>query len=336
MTIVLTHPDSDNFHLFEQVPAQIYPAAELPLKISESIDTQYCIACFVLMNGAIPQGRAMVYRNPEIKHQGLDTLLVGHYECVKDALASTSLLEYLIAFATGLKAAWLIGPMNGSTWNNYRFCTGQPSARFFQEPQHPGYYPEQWISSGFSILAGYYSGITDQLQINLEHVNKRQEEFAQQQLTIRSIDLQHYEEELEQIYPFLLEAFASNFLYSGIAKKDFMEKYLPLKKYLNPDFVLIAEDKTKNIVGLYLCIDDFYDQDKQTLIIKTVARRQGPEFQGLGQVMSKMIYATAMRKGYTKIIHAFMLKDGTSVKSSRQFSGVPFKHYHLYGLRLSS
>lgn len=335
MTIISTHPDDDNFHLFEEVPAQIYPAHELPLKMAEGIEAKYCKICFILMKEGIPQGRAMLYHNPGIRHHGMHTLLIGHYECVQDPMAATCLLEHIINYAKQQNAGWLIGPMNGSTWNNYRFCTGPQSSRFFQEPLHPVYYPEQWMSSGFKIMAEYYSGFTHQLKVNLEQVDKRQGEF-EQQLTIRSIDLDHYKDELEQIHPFLLDAFASNFLYSGITQKDFMEKYLPLKKYLDRDFVLIAEDKTKNIVGLYLCIDDFYDNEKQTLIIKTVARKQGADFQGLGQVMSKMIYETAMRKGYTRIIHAFMLNNGTSVKSSQQFSAIPFKHYHLYGLRLNS
>ena len=332
--MVHTYPGKEDFHLFEDVLTFVYNPQELSLKPNETIDTDNCKACFVLLQHGKPIARAAVYHNAAISYQDKLTMMIGHYECADDGEASAQLLQYVVAYARELHAHWLIGPMNGSTWNQYRFSADAHRPTFFQEPYHPACYLSQWERNGFGVIAKYYSSYTDCLSIPADRVSQWQQHFSEQHLTIRSIDINRYQQEMEHIYPFLVSAFRSNFLYAGISKEKFIARYLPLQQYLNPELILIAEDETGSVVGVYFCIDDFNDSNRKSLIIKTVARKEGEQYRGLGQVMSKIIYDRALALGYSRIIHAFMIENATSAKSAERFLGIPFRHYYLYGMSL--
>ena len=104
--------------------------------------------------------------------------------------------------------------------------------------------------------------------------------------------------------------------------------------FINPEFVLIAEDGNDNIIGFIFCYDDLLNKSDKSLVIKTLARDQSKKWSGLGAVMANRIISRAKDRSYQSIIHAFMMDDGSSSKSSRKFFGNIYKEYVLYGLKL--
>ncbi len=335
MKLVRTYPDAADFHLFTDCIAQCYASPqEQGIKQREVLAHRHLDSCWVLVSDGMPVARAAVYRNPALQYMEADTMCIGHYECIRGAAAATALLGHLEAYARAAGAGYMIGPMNGSTWEQYRFINETEQPRFFTEPLHRPYYIRQWEENGWVTIGEYGSGLTDDLSADVGLVSRVRAALEPAGISIRSLDLAAYREELVRLHPFLLQAFSQNFLYTPLALQDFLDKYLPLQPYLKKEFVLLAEDATGAIAGVFLCIDDLYDTANKTLIIKTVARHPAPRFRGLGHLMAARVYREATAQGYARIIHAFMYRQGTSATVSERFNGHIFKTYRLFGKTL--
>lgn len=329
--IVQTEPGDLNFHLFENFPNEIYPADSIRFRLPEKINRQFLQACFILISDNKVLARASFYTNPYLNYQNKKTFCIGNYEAVNNENISTKLFLHLSLKAKKHGAEFLIGPMNGSTWDSYRFSVHHNQPNFFLEPWHHLYYNNHFTKAGFKIIAKYFSSIDTSLKYDKENVIASENELKHSGVTFRNIHLAEYEKELEKLFEFNSTAFRANFLYTPLDNSEFTKKYAEAKKIINPDFVILAEDENKKLIGYFFCIDDFFNTKEKSLIIKTIARHPDKKWRGLGHVIGNMIYKKAVEKKYKSVIHAFMYEAGTSTTISQNFSGDIYKNYVLYG-----
>ena len=224
--------------------------------------------------------------------------------------------------------------MNGSTWDDYRFSLNNEHPNFFLEPWHHIYYNEQFKEAGFAEISRYISLLDEEMNFEDKLAEKREKEMQAEGIIFRPADMNNFEGELVAIHDFCLEAFKDNFLFTPITQESFLSKYLKIEKIINPEYFIIAEDKNKNILGFIFAIDDLFNTDKKTLIIKTVARHPSRKYYGMGNILGKKIYDIAKKNKYDSVLHAFMIDDGLSKNISRKFSGKAYKQYALYGMAI--
>jgi len=329
MKIIKTNPGDTNFHLFEDLPKEIYPI-DCPWTETR-INEDYLKSCYVLLANKKPKARLAVYQNPELSYQKKPIVCIGNYECVNNINYAETLLTEIEKDVKSLGAKMIIGPMNGSTWDDYRFSTNRYENHFILEPYHHLYYNDQFKKSGFLAIQKYFSSIDRKLQMDTPPILKREQELLDQGMSIREIDLLNFNNELKQLYPFIKNAFKQNFLYSNITWDYFKNKYGKIHQLIDPKFVLLAEDLDKNIIGVFFCIIDLFNTKEKSLVIKTIARDPQKKWKGLGSVLGNQVYRNAKVHGVKSIIHAFMKEEGMSVQLSKTYSGKISKHYSLYG-----
>jgi len=328
--IVKTRPGDNNFHKFVSFPREVYPADSLFFKIPESFNEEYLHAGYLLtINGKV-LCRAALYHNPHLQYLQKQACCIGNYEALDDRHAAAELIRHIASEAKNLGAAYLIGPMNGSTWDNYRFSVHHDHPNFFLEPYHHLYYTGHFSNSGFEVIGRYYSSLETDLAFNDPAVLQREQELRQAGVNFRNINLDAWESELEKVFAFNATGFKTNFLYTPVSKADFMKKYAETKRFIEPKFVVLAEDAGEALVGYFFCITDFYNQQSKALIAKTVARHPDKKWSGIGHVLGNIICGRAWADGYQSIIHALMYEDGTSNKMSKNFSGRAYKNYVLF------
>ncbi len=331
--VKLKHGDN-HFNLFENFPKEIYPADSLRFKVPESMNEEYLEACFMLIKAGRVHARAALYNNPHLKYQHKKAFCIGNYESVNDKESAHALLRHISSQAKKGGAEFLIGPMNGSTWDSYRFSVHHNHPHFFLEPYHHLYYNEHFSNSGFDIIGRYFSSIDTEAKSDNPALLKRENELKVAGVTFRNINLQDYEKELEKIFFLNAVAFNSNFLYTPISKEQFIKKYAETKGLIDAEFVIMAEDAEGNLIGYFFCINDFYKKEEKTIIVKTIARHPDKQWTGIGHVMGNMMYRKVIEKQYKTIIHSFMYQEGTSTPISKNFYGNSFKSYVLYGKEL--
>jgi len=330
--IIETKPGEENFDLFEKFPGEIYPADSLRLKQADSLNYEYLYACLLLMHNNKVQARLAIYNNPQLKYENKNVVCVGNFECINDVNVANEILNYSQKLAKDkLNANYVIGPMNGSTWDNYRYSASNDTPLFFLEPEHHLYYNNLFVKNGFALISKYISSIDKQMHCNAPEILQREKQLIEQGVSFNKIDLNDYENELKKIYQLSVDAFKSNFLYTPISWETFKAKYISISKFINPEYVIIAHDMHKNAIGFIFCIDDLYNRTEKSLIIKTLARVNKKEYSGLGNVLGDYVIRNAVNNNYKSIIHAFMIEHAASSKLSVNYAGEIFKNYTLYG-----
>ncbi|SEJ58224.1 hypothetical protein SAMN05216327_11358 [Dyadobacter sp. SG02] len=335
ITITETGPGHADFPLFTELPKRIYPPDSLRFKTPDTIPTDFLRACYLLKDGENVVARASIYDNPLLQYAGRHAFSIGNYECADGGEYAATLLGHIASVVKSWGGGWLIGPMNGNTWEGYRFLADHHNPLFFTEHYHHLYYNTQFKTAGFGPIAQYYSNIDHGLEPDNPEILARERAFERMGVKIRPIDLTNFEAEIGRVYDFNLLAFKTNFLYTPISREAFMKKYLQTKTYINPGLTLLAEDSAGNLLGYFFCIHDFYNTESKSLIVKTLARHPGPEWRGLGHVIGNVIYRNAVELGYTSAIHSFIYEQGTSTQLSTHFSGTHYRNYILYGKHIA-
>lgn len=291
------------------------------------IDKNYLQKCLVISGAEEVLGRICIYRNDALHSQGKRVALFGNFECINDASCASALLDYGIDFAESDGAAFVIGPMNGSTWNQYRFISLRGDApTFFTEQSQPDYYPELWRAAGFTPFQEYVSNLAE----IPEEASFNSTFFADHGLIVRDIDVKHLQEELAALYPLCMAAFAQNPLYTPISQEQFAAKLMVLQPLLAGSFTKIVADSIGKPVGFILCLPNINDRQGKSLVLKTAARHPECNIPGLISELYRTAMSEAIAGGYRHIIHAFMHVDNRSVLRSQQFAGKTIRRYTLY------
>jgi len=326
-------PGDSDFHLFENLPKRLYPADSIRHRQQDTVSDDFLTACYVAVENGEAQARVALYGNPALTYKGRHAFSIGNYECVDDPGIASALLEH-VAQELAQPGAVLIGPMNGSTWENYRFSLDHNAPNFFLEPYHHLYYNDHFLAAGFAPVSHYSSNLDTRLSFDFTDVLQREEELLERGMIIRGIDVNNFENELQKLYGFISGSFAGNFLYTPADREAFSKKYRQAAAIIRPEYVLIAEDGKGEVTGFIFCYDDLFNTAEKSLVIKTLARKQSDEWKGLGQILANRVIRLAKARGYASIIHAFMISEGVSTFASQKFLGGNYKNYVLYGKTL--
>ena len=276
-----------------------------------------------------PIGRVGIYLNPSFKDQGIAFL--GAFEVIYDYTVTEALLSKAIAYLKNKGFNQVIGPIDGSTWNNYRFREGGANRPFFLEPVQAGWYPEHWRKFGFFECQKYQSHRMPLKFAQTDFIQKDLEQFPDNSIQLRNFDPNHAERDLKLLADFNMEAFRKSFLYSPSDKEKFVKKYQALVQYFDPELIFLAEDK-EGLAGFIFAIPDHLDKSGENAIVKTLARKSGKKYTGLGRLLSHQLIQKAKDKGYEYLIHALMRANNASIALSERLGGKLYSEYGLFRL----
>lgn len=326
-------PGDRDFHVFETLPQSLYPENSIRHRQNDKPGADFLTACYVAVQNGAAKARVALYSNPALHYNGIPAFAIGNYECVNDHGIAADLLAH-VAKEINQPGQFLIGPMNGSTWENYRFSLDHDSPPFFMEPYHHLYYNDHFRAAGFKPIARYSSFIDTGFFCDYPEVIRREAELTAAGMRIREMNMNDFENELRRLYAFITTAFEDNFLYTPVSWKTFSSKYREASVIIRPEYVLLAEDGDNDLIGFIFCYDDLFNTSEKNLVIKTLARHPSERWKGLGQILGNRVIRLARERGYASQIHAFMINDGTSTFASQRFSGHNYKNYTLYGKTL--
>lgn len=260
---------------------------------------------------------------------------IGHY-AAHEVSAAQCLLHQACAHLAEQGCTLAVGPLDGNTFRHYRLLTeravdGRQHPPFFLEPDNPDAWPDHWRQAGFHVFAQYVSAIGE-----LPTADPRTASLAQRVadhgILIRTVDLQDFEAELQRIYGVVLKSFHNNFLYMPIDAAEFMAQYAPVRTYIQPSLVLLAEQAGEP-VGFIFALPDLTQAQRgaapDTVIIKTVGVVPELGGLGLGGLLAARCQLAAQALGYRYVIHALMVEDNRSRKISAHYAQV-MRRYTLF------
>lgn len=293
-------------------------------------------SCLVIEKGKTIAARCSLWwrRAPSLPGERIG--LIGHY-AARDPVSARQVLRHACEqlFRRGCTLA--VGPMDGSTWRHYRCIVERGTEPvFFLEPDNPDDWPGHFVTSGFTPLASYSSAINRDLSREDSRVALIAARMESQGIQIRSLNLENLEQELRQIYTVAMTSFRSNFLFTPIHEQEFIALYGPLRPYLRPELVLIAE-QCGLPVGFLFAVPDIHQAQRSegvdTFIVKTLAVLPARSNAGLGSLLLARCHETARKLGYTRAIHALMHDQNRSRNLSAPYTST-IRRYSLFAQRL--
>lgn len=261
--------------------------------------------------------------------------LIGHY-AAHEANAARCLLDQACAHLAAQQCTLAVGPLDGNTFRHYRLLTeravdGPQQPPFFLEPDNPDGWPDHWQQAGFHAFAHYVSAIGE-LPAEDPRTASLAQQVADHGVLIRAVDLTDFAAELQRIYQVVLKSFQHNFLYTPIDAAEFMAQYLPIRHYIQPDLVLLAEQAGEP-VGFIFALPDLAQAQRgaalDTVILKTVGVVPKWGGIGVGGLLVARCQMAARRLGYRYAIHALMVEDNISRKISAHYAQV-MRRYTLF------
>ncbi|MEM6627613.1 MAG: hypothetical protein AAF719_13005 [Pseudomonadota bacterium] len=264
-----------------------------------------------------------VWRNaPEL--WGRKTAAVGGFCCETAEAGSAALIETTLRLREeGFDA--VLGPMDGDTWGAHRLVVesdGRPP--FLMEPRNPDHYPDAFNRAEFEIVGRYISA-------DRPAASPLSETPPAPGVKLRNLDLNAFETELTRIFDLSLETFAQNAFYKPIERDAFLASYAPVKGFVDPDLVFLAEDEEGRLKGFLFGIPNFAEgPETKTAILKTYASAA----KGVGSMLANAFHERVRDKGFTNVIHALMHADNLSASHSANTGGGVFRRYALWGKML--
>ncbi len=263
--------------------------------------------------------------------------LIGHY-AARDAAGASQLLRAAGDELAGQGCTLAVGPMDSNTYQRYRLVTDRGTEPpFFLEPDNPAAWPAHFVASGFSVLARYCSALQLDLAAPDERLERITQRLERRGIRIRPLRLDHFERDVRAMHAIATASFSQSVLHTPIDADAFARLYQPLRAYVVPDLVLIAECDDVP-VGLLFTLPDWLQAQREprvtTLILKTIAVRPAFAGHGLAGALIARGLLTAQQLGYTRVIHALMHERNTSVRLSDRYHATIMRRYALYAKTL--
>lgn len=282
----------------------------------------------VALDGATPVGRIVARVSPVLKDEaGAPIGMLGFFESRNDAATARQLFDDATSWLRATGAGRIVGPMDGDTWHRYRVNVG-PFTRppFPLEPWNPAWYGELWQRNGFSPLETYSSKWIDDVALLLPALESGKGRAEDRGVRIRQLRRDRLPDELALIHEISSRIFADAFLYSPIARDEFLAMYSGIERFLDPDLVLFAETSGGEAVGFVFAYDD---PARPAVHYKTIGVLPEWRRPGVAAALSHRVYTAALRRGRPQGNHALMRDDNRS-QALDQGHGEVFRRYVLY------
>jgi len=232
----------------------------------------------------------------------------------------------------------IIGPLNGTTWNTYRYVTEKGSRRqFLLEPWNEDYSVSLFEKLGFKPLAGYISTVMEGMDSDgRRNLNKKIEKLKKfdyyKDIKVESAENKDLLTVLNKVYDLTVEAFKNNFLYSELEREIFLKMYMSYEDKIIKKFfkMLYLGDE---LIGYVFGIPDYaelgYKGKIDTIILKTIAVSPIYNGKGMGYILINSLVEEAEKEGYENIIYALMHESNVS-KNIGLLLGNMLRKYTLF------
>lgn len=258
--------------------------------------------------------------------------LLGHFAAAPGEAAK----ELFVAAELELRArgcSRVYGPVNGSTWERYRFVVdGDGSPPFFLEPMNPPDWPRAWEDAGYAVAARYVS----MAKTDLGRTDPRYARHAKRLLDagtrVEGVPAAGFEAAVREVYPLVRDAFAQNFLYAPVTEDELALQYLAARPLVDPRLCLVAR-RGDVIAGFVFAYRD--PTDPATVVLKTLAARAGLAYAFTGVVLAHAVEQAALALGASRVVYALMHEDADSRRLGEVYGHV-IRRYALYAKPLTT
>ncbi|MCI5055538.1 MAG: hypothetical protein MRY83_05470 [Flavobacteriales bacterium] len=275
-------------------------------------------------------GSASIYENPYLSFEGMPIVTFGSFKAYTIETAKQLILEVEAEVRKKKENCFLIGPMNGSTWDDYRWPLHSEKPYFFMESVHENFYHDALKGLNFEVIGKYASNLQKQTGIDHSFLEAKRLELKSQgyylKTGIYSLNVP-LSKVLSEIAEMSNVAYQNNFLFSPCTVEYFVAKYEKILPMIDSSLIQLLFDSNDELSAyLFSFKDPVLDQ---TLVVKSLAKTQSLEIKGVAKYL---IYESCDSYKPNQIIHAYIHQgNAASLTVSKQLDIEVYRKYMLYG-----
>jgi len=219
ITIKTFHCEDENIELFRKVPEPIYIPPPSPEHISEE-----SLCWLAIAENGTPLARLTTQVVTDLYGVDGPSGLIGHYEAL-DSDAGVFIIEEAKQWFRKRNVRRVLGPMNGNTWERYRFALPQKNGEpfFLGEPRNPPEYPKNFEKAGFNPVDFYESRVTDDLTSQKDKVPALENKLQKRGISIHSVQPSQFDLVLQGVYDLSVQSFSKN-MFTGISHSPILKR----------------------------------------------------------------------------------------------------------------
>ncbi|MEX2979427.1 hypothetical protein AB4J97_21185 [Serratia fonticola] len=289
--------------------------------------------------GTIPGKARLAGFLPPYLVEGQRVAFFGFWESINDLSCNQHLFNALAVWVKKYGITQLYGPINFSTFGQYRIRLNQfEKGAFAGEPYNPPYYGTLLEQLGFSVKHRYLSTFDD-ASVAADNWSQRYLRMKKLPMDIESHPLTPalWMREQRRVFAFTDRLFGDGFAYTPLKWDEFQQRCGEhfIRRFC-PHSSMLAQNTDGDIAGLSMVLPVYRDGKAEANLWKTVAidpryRRTGV----LGHLCGQYLQYTSQH--YPRAGGAMMRDDNASLLMAKSlFRGTDQRHhdYALYGKEL--
>ncbi len=213
---------------------------------------------FLAMRDGKPVGRiAAILNRNHIAFAGRQEGFFGFFDVINDQIVANALLNTAMKRLREQGISKVIGPANFSTNETCGLLVENfDEPPFIMNTYNAPYYIQLLENYGFTknvdLLCYELLGSNMPTEV-MEFADKLEKRLVERGVTIRQIDMKHYDREIEQFLPVYNASWSENTGFVPMTPEEVKQIGKDLKQIIDPDFVYFAE-KDGKIIGVSLSI----------------------------------------------------------------------------------
>jgi hypothetical protein len=209
-------------------------------------------------NGEIVGRIAAIINHQHNKFHEDKTGFFGFLDAENDKSVFEALLKTAEQWLKDKDRDMMMGPMNPSTNDEVGFLIeGFDTPPYFMMTHNPPYYHDIMEELGFEKAKDLYAYYIDKNMLDMERVNRLAESMKRKfPVKIRTVDMKKFDEELQVVRKIYNDAWSKNWGFVPMTPEEFDFIANDFRKIIDPQLVLIAENKGKPM-GFSLAIPNY-------------------------------------------------------------------------------
>jgi GNAT superfamily N-acetyltransferase len=185
---------------------------------------------------------------------------VGWFEAVDDPAVARALFGATDAWAGAHSMTKAVGPASFTTNDEVGLLVeGFGEAPMILTPHNPPYYEALWSDNGWRPTMDLWAWRIDRAHLRgLSPQHKRVVDLLQRRLGIRvrSVDMRNFKAEVGTLFELYNAAWRDNWGFAPLTHEELMHTTSELRRLVNPDLVLFAEDQHGDVLAGALMLPD--------------------------------------------------------------------------------
>jgi len=286
-----------------------------------------------LVDGPSGRGRVAAMVNPKLLDEaGHPIGLMGFFECDEQEDTARRLLDEASEWLQRRGCALARGPIDLTTWHNYRFVTESNTSDWIPgEPYHHDYYPALWRAAGLEEVATYSSNWLGEADRHIDRFAGRAKSCREAGYTVRHIIAQT---DLNALYTMSLDAFSTAWMYSPIEREEFAALYTPEQAAMVAPSSYLAISPEGEPVGFLYAFPIALAGRAPVSVCKTVAVVQEHQDKRPYHLLMHTWFSEQSEAGCREFVGGLMHCDGAPALMGWTKPDTLIKEYKVYERRL--